>query len=104
MISTEQICRGAMKFVTRELVPQMSVWEGVALTAFAPAVIAAKVKKYTASNLLDGTGYVDGNNVDLDEAYKNFKNAAVGKWPMEIIGFKFTESDLDKLYNYIREG
>lgn len=104
MVGMEQICRGAMKYVTRELVPLVSSGKGILLEAFAPAVINANVKKYMASTWLEGTGYVDGNTADIDAIYKQIKTSAAGKWPMEVIGFKFTESDLDKLYNYIREG
>jgi hypothetical protein len=26
------------------------------------------------------------------------------RWPIELMGFRFSESDLDKLYQYIKEG
>lgn len=103
MVGTEQICRGAMKYVTRELVPLVSTGKGILLEAFAPAVIEANVKKYMSTSWLEGTGMIDGNTVDLEAVYKRIKTSASGKWPVEIIGFKFTENDLDKLYNYIRE-
>ena len=102
MVGTEQICRGVMKYVTRELVPIVSTGKGILLEAFGPAVIEAKVKKYT-TEWLDGTYFVDGNNVDIDAVYKQLKTSMANKWPREFMDFKFTENDLDKLYNYIRE-
>ena len=59
MVGMEQICRGAMKYVTRELVPLVSSGKGILLEAFAPAVINANVKKYMSSSWLDGKKIID---------------------------------------------
>lgn len=103
MIGLEQIRRGAMNYVSRELVPLMSPFKGALFEAVAPDVIEANLRKYVGKEWLDGTGFVDGNMVNVDELYRLFKLSASPKWPMEIIGFKFNEADLDKLINYIRE-
>ena len=104
MIGLEQIRRGAMTYVTRELAPLMTPVKGALLEALAPAVIDANLRKYVGKEWLDGTGFVEGNTVNVDELYRLFKLSASPKWPMEIMGFKFNEADLDKLVNYIREG
>lgn len=104
MIGLEQIRRGAMTYVTRELTPLMPAVKGALVEAFAPAVIDANLRKYVGKEWLEGTGFVEGNTVNVDELYRLFKLTASPKWPMEIVGFKFSEADLDKLINYIREG
>ena len=104
MVSMEQIRRGAMKFLSRELVPMMEKGKGILVEVFAPSVIDANLKKYMGMDWIQGTGIVDGMNADIDEVYKMFKQGANGKWPIELMGFRFNESDLDKLYQYIKEG
>ena len=103
MVGFEQIRHGAMNYVSRELAPLLGTPKGILLEAFAPSVIDANLRKYAGKEWLAGTGFVDGNMVNLDEIYRLLKLSANGKWPMEIAGFKFTETDLDKLVNYIRE-
>ena len=104
MIGLEQIRRGAMTYVTRELTPLMPAVKGALVEAFAPAVIDANLRRYIEKEWLEGTGFVEGNTVNVDELYRLFKLSASAKWPMEIMGFKFNEADLDRLVNYIREG
>jgi hypothetical protein len=103
MVGLEQVRRGAMKYVTMELVPLMSTGKGILLEALAPSVIDANLKKYIAKDWLAGTNLVEGNTVNAEEIYKLIKVTAAPKWPVELFGFKFTESDLDKLYSYIKE-
>jgi hypothetical protein len=104
MVSLEQVRRGAVTYVSKELAPLMPTWQGVLVEALAPTVIEAKLKGALNGSLLAGTGFVDGATVNVDEVYKLVKNTAMGRWPMEVAGFKLTEADLDKLYRYIREG
>lgn len=104
MVSLEQVRRGAVTFVSKELAPLLPTWQGVLVEALAPTVVDAKLRELMSGKLLVGTGFVDGATVNVEEVYKLVKNTAVGRWPMEIAGFKLTEADLDKLYRYIREG
>ena len=104
MVGLEQARRGAMTYVSKELAPLMPTWQGVLVEALAPAVIDAKLKELTNGKLLAGSGLVDGATINADEIYKLVKNTAMGRWPFEVAGFRLTETDLDKLYRYIREG
>lgn len=104
MVGLEQVKRGAVTYVSKELAPLLPTWQGVLVEALAPTVIEAKLKELLAGKLLAGTSLVDGANVNVDEVYKLVKNTAMGRWPLEIAGFRFTEADVDKLYRYIREG
>ena len=104
MVGMEQIRRGAMKYITAELVPVMEKGKGILVAAFAPTVIDANLKKYLALPWLREAGLTEGTSADVDEIYKLIKQGANGKWPVELLGFRFSESDLDKLYQCIKEG
>ena len=103
MVGYEQIRSGIVTYIGKDLAPLLPKAYGIGLAAFAPAVVDAKLKQIFQSNILSGTTLVDGNMIDIDEAMRMLKPAAEGKWPIEMYGFKFTESDLDKLYKYIKE-
>ena len=103
MVGYEQIRKGLVNYINRDIVPLAPKAVGIGIAAFAPVVAEAKLKELLASPLLNGTGLVDGNSVDIDAAMRLLKPAAEGKWPVEMFGFTFTESDLDKLYRYIKE-
>lgn len=104
MVGLEQVRRGVVTYINKELAPLLPTWQGVLLEALAPSVIDAKLKELMSGKLLAGTPFVDGATVNADEIYKLVKNTALGRWPMEVMGFRFTEADIDKLYRYIREG
>lgn len=104
MVGLEQVRKGVLMYVAKELAPLLPTWQGVLIEAMAPPVVDAKMRELMSGKLLAGTGLVDGATVNVDEVYKLFKTAATGKWPMEVYGFRFMETDLDKLYRYIREG
>lgn len=104
MVGLDQVKRGAVAYVSKELAPLLPTWQGVLVEALAPVVVEAKLKELLGGKLLAGTPLVDGATINVDEVYKLVKNTAMGRWPMEISGFRFTEADVDKLYRYIREG
>lgn len=103
MAGMEQIIRGASMFLSKELAPMMDKGKAILVEAFGPTIIEAKLRQYMQSGLLEGTGIVDGANVDIDRIYKLVKQSSGGRWPLELFGFKFDETDLDKLYRYIKE-
>lgn len=101
MESIQQVERGVALFIDREMVPVMPKAKGIAFAAFAPMVVKAKIKEYAP--LVQTMGLLDGENINVDEVYRAFKEKAHGKWPIEVLGFKFSEEDLDKLYRTIKE-
>lgn len=101
MESIQQIERGVSAFVDRHMVPIMPKAKGIAFAAFAPLVIRAKIKEYAP--LVESMGLMSGEEIDLDAAYSAFKAKAAGQWPIEFLGFRATEEDLDKLYRLIKE-
>jgi hypothetical protein len=103
MVGYEQIRKGIVNYINRDLVPLAPKAISIGLAAFAPMVAEAKLKEVMAHPLLSGTGLIDGNSADIDRIMQLLKPAADGKWPIEMFGFTFTEADLDKLYRYIKE-
>lgn len=103
MVSYEQIRRGIISYINRDLAPLAPKAVGIGIVAFGPSIIDAKIKQLFSSGLLNGTGIIDGNTIDIDEVMRLLKPAADGKWPVDLFGFKFTEADLEKLYHYIKE-
>ena len=104
MVNFERIMKGVFLYIVQEIAPLLPVGKGIVVEAFAPAVIEANLRRFLGSEWIMGTGLVDGAMVNVDEMYKLLKTAAAGKWPVEFLGFKFGETDLDKLFRYIKEG
>ena len=104
MVGLEQVRRGILTYINKELAPLLPTWQGVLIEALAPTVLDAKAKEILNGKLLTGTGLVEGSTINVDEIYRNLKVSAQGRWPMEIAGFRFSDSDLDKLYRYVKEG
>jgi hypothetical protein len=104
MVGLEQVRRGILTYINRELAPLLPTWQGVLIEALAPTVLDAKTKEILNGKLLTGTGLVEGSAINVDEIYRSLKVSAQGRWPMEIAGFRFSDSDLDKLYRYVKEG
>lgn len=103
MVSYDQIKRGIVHYINRDLAPLAPKALGVGLAAFGPVVVESKLKQFFSTGLFAGTSLVDGNMVDIEEVIRLLKPAAEGKWPIEMFGFTFSESDLDKIYRYIKE-
>lgn len=99
MVSVNKVMENVAAFVDEDLVPKMPKLEGIAFAAMAPFVIKSKVPGLL--KLVEGTELVDGDKIDVDKLYQEFKIKSQGKWPMEMFGFKFHEDDLDKLYRYL---
>ena len=102
MVGLEQVRRGILTYINRELAPLLPTWQGVLIEALAPSVLDAKTKEILNGKLLTGTGLVEGSTIN--EIYRSLKVSAQGRWPMEVAGFRFSDSDLDKLYRYVKEG
>lgn len=103
MVSYEKVKNGISVYIMQEIAPLLPAGKGILVQAFAPVVIEANLKRYMGSEWIMGTGLVDGAMVNIDEIYKLLKTAAVGRWPVEFLGFEFNETDLDKLFRFIKE-
>ena len=99
MVNIQRAEQNISAFIADDLVPKMPVLSGAVLATTAPFVIRAKMRQFLP--MVAGTELCDGECVDAELIYRDFKTNMQGKWPVEIAGFKFYEGDLDKLYQYI---
>lgn len=99
MVHMNRIMENLAAFIDEDMVPKMPKLEGIALAAMSPFVIRSKIPGLL--KLVEGTELVDGENIDVDKLNQEFKVKAQGKWPVELMGFRFREDDLDKLYRYL---
>ena len=101
MVGYEQIKRGIINYINRDLAPLAPKALGIGMVAFGPTIVESKMKQFFTDGVFVGTPLMDGNMLDVEEAIRLWKPAADGKWPIEMFGINFSESDLDKIYNYI---
>lgn len=104
MENIERVKRGIALFIDKEVFPAMPKVQGILFAALAPVYIETKSKELLQNATLKDMGLVENDEVDVDKVYRLIKEKASGHWPVEIAGFKFTESDFDKFYRYIKEG
>lgn len=102
MENIEQVKRGLANFVDNEVAPIMPRWKGVLLSAGAALMIEGKTGEILNHPMVQMLGVVNGDMVDTDRLYSAIKMKAQGKWPIEVSGLKMSETDLDKLYQYIK--
>lgn len=99
MVNIQRVEQNISAYIADDLLPKMPVLSGAVLATAAPFVIRAKLKQFLP--LVVGTELCDGECIDVDLMYRDFKTNMQGKWPIEMAGFKFYEGDLDKLYQYL---
>lgn len=102
MESIDQVKRGIANFIDGEVAPIMPRWKGVLLSAGAALMIEGKSNEILKNPMVQMMGVVNGDMVDVDKLYSTIKMKAQGKWPIELAGLKMSETDLDKLYQYIK--
>lgn len=102
MESIDQVKRGVANFIDGEVAPIMPRWKGVLLSAGAALMIEGKSNEILKNPMVQMMGVVNGDMVDVDKLYSTLKVKAQGKWPIELEGLKMSETDLDKLYQYIK--
>ena len=103
MVGYDQIKQGIIQYINRELAPMAPKALGIGMVAFGPTIVDSKMKQFFTNGVFVGTPLMDGTMLDVDEAIRLWKPAAEGKWPIEMFGIKFSESDLDKIYRYIKD-
>lgn len=102
MENIEQVKRGLANFIDKEVAPVLPKWKGVLFSAGAALMIEGKTSELLHHPMVQMMGVVNGDMVDTDRLYSAIKQKAQGKWPIEVSGLKMSETDLDKLYQYIK--
>lgn len=105
------VLNGVVKYVDKEIVANLNPWQEVlARIAIARTINNADaIKDLICNNAFARTFAIadDGGNIDAEGLIRDLKNAMQQKGHIEVdipmFGkFKFVESDVDKLYSYIR--
>lgn len=103
MTNNEKIRRGAMAYITAEVLPIIEPGKSILVAALAPSVIDANLRRFAKMEWLNGTGLVDDSGFNVEEIYRLVKSSSAGKFPVDLFGLRFSEADLDKLYRHIME-
>ena len=105
-----KVINGIIRFIDKEIMPQMSDWQEIIARIAVGRFVknSEMLKESLVENafartfaIIDGQGMVDvtGLVADLKEQIRN-KGSLEFSVPM-LGNFKFVESDVDKLYQYI---
>lgn len=103
-VNTEQIQIGVINFIEQEIAKK-AVGANKFMIYLAMPIITKKVTQYVnsfAQNSLTKDMFDSNNNVDLDMVYNMAKDAISKSGQFTLYGIIFNETDIDKLYNYIR--
>lgn len=103
-INKEQIQIGVSNFIENEI-GKKAVGFNKFATYFALPIINKKVVNYIdsfAKNPLTKDMFDENQNVNVDEVYNMAKNAIQKSGQFVYFGIVFNETDIDKLYSYIR--
>ena len=102
MVNLEQVQTGVVNFVDREIGSKATGFK-----KFGVYFIMPSIKKTVADYLLKLKGFMpdlfdENNNVDIDKFYNMAKEAIKKSGQFEYMGIIFNETDIDKLYSYIK--
>ena len=103
-VNTQQVQIGVTNFIENEIAKKAVGFNKFAVY-FAMPVINKKLTSYIesfSSNPLTKDLFDENNNVDIDAVYNMAKSAVQKSGQFVYYGIMFNESDIDKLYTYIR--
>ena len=102
--SVEQVKLGVLNFVEAEIASKAVGFQKFA-TYFAMPIIGKKVEEFAKTFFENNAtkDFFDGNgNVKLDEVYNTAKASVQKSGQFTVYGVMLGETDIDKLYEYIR--
>lgn len=104
IINIQQAQRGVINYVENEIAKKAT-----GLTKFGVYFILPKLSNNTAKlinslkdNMMFKDMFDENGNIELDSVYNGAKEAIKKSGQFEMYGIIFNESDIDKLYNYIK--
>jgi hypothetical protein len=103
-VNTEQIQIGTTNFIEQEIAKK-AVGANKFFVYFAMPMVNKKVGQYIdnfSQNPLTKELFDENRNVNIDELYNMAKNAVSKSGQFVYYGIVFNETDIDKLYNYIK--
>lgn len=103
-VSKEQVEQGIVKFIENEIGNKATGITKFA-TFFALPIVTKKAGQIIdsfAENEITKDFFDNNKNINIDEVYNMAKSAIQRSGQFTWLGMIFSESDIDKLYNYIR--
>lgn len=102
MVNLEQVQMGIANFVDREIGAKAT-----GLKKFGVYFLIPTIKKTVSDYILKLKDFMpdlfdENNNIDLDSFYNIAKEAIRKSGQFELMGIIFNETDIDKLYSYIK--
>lgn len=102
--TTQQVQLGVTNFIDNEIAKK-AVGANKFMIYFAMPIINKKIMQYVESystNELTKDMFDENRNVDIDSLYNMAKSAIKRSGQFVFYGIVFNETDVDKLYDYIR--
>ena len=102
MVNLEQVQNGVLSFIDKEIGSK-----AVGFKKFGIYFLMPTIKKTVAEYLLKFKSFMpdlfdENNNIDLDRLYSMAKEAIKKSGQFELMGIIFNETDIDRLYSYIK--
>lgn len=102
MVNLEQVQLGVVEFIEKEIGSKATGFKKFGVYFFLPTI-----KKSVVDYVSKIKGFIpdlfdENNNVDLDKFYGTAKEAIRKSGQFEFMGIIFNETDIDKLYSYIK--
>lgn len=103
-VNLQQIQTGAIRYVEEEIANKAVGFNKFVIYFILPKIstkIVEMAQQYRANPIFGDLFDVNGN-VDLDSIYSMAKNAIARSGQFTLYGIIFNETDIDKIYEYIR--
>jgi hypothetical protein len=103
-VNTTQFQTGIINFVEQELFYKANDKQKFVISFISPS-IPKLVQKYInilSSNELFADYFNENGHIDIDMVYSNSKKAIQKSGQFEFLGVILGETDIDKIYSYIR--
>lgn len=104
MVTVEQIQMGVSRYITEEITKKAVGFDKFSVS-FIEAILVRKIPKLinkVRNNELAEDFFDENGNINLDELYNNAKSAISKSGQFSFKDIIFNETDIDKLYTYIR--
>lgn len=105
-INIEQVQRAITEYFNQEILAKTTGWKKFTMD-FTFSLYKARLPKlflqWVENPLIKHSGVIDENNfIDIELLYEHAKNAIQHSGQVEIFSILFNDSDIDKLYNFMK--
>lgn len=104
VVNTQQVQMGVAKYIELELAAKATGFSKFAIYFILPKVsnkVAQLINEYR-DNPMTKDFFDTNGNINIDEIYNMAKSAISRSGQFTLYGIIFNESDIDKLYEYIK--